>query len=238
MVQKKVRKGGGRHNGNPTQEYLRIFQRNLHIKDLEINDQIIASIKQKLSSLDKVEEMEILVSELGDPAKLARDLSNPDNWVMDMGTPLNPKVPIDPYFSRRGRIMIAGVFILGLILSFLLLTTFRDVAWTLSGTMVVFFAIWIIGSALLNTYLGYLSTFQKLKRSGLGIEGMKLGSLKKQLAGASLISVVIMLLCGAVPAIIEFPAGILSIPLSMTTLVMTLIGLFVLNREGSRVLEP
>jgi hypothetical protein len=46
-----------------------------------------------------------------------------------------------------------------------------------------------------------------------------------------------MILCGAVPVIIQFPAGILSIPLSITTFIVSIIGIMVLKNEGAKVLE-
>jgi len=219
-------------------QYLRTFERNLRIKDRKMKEEILASVNEKISNLKGINDLGSLITEMGDPVELARDLSNPVNWVIDIGTPLDPKVPMEGYFSRKGRIMIASVFILGLVLSFLILMTLKDPAWTLSGTLIVFFAIWVIGSSLLNSYLGYLSLYQKLKGSDLKIEGLRRGDLKKQLSMAFLMISVLMVLCGVLPVVVDTPAGFLSIPLAIVTFTVSVIGIIILYMEGRRVLKP
>jgi hypothetical protein len=219
------------------EKYMDRFSRNLKIKDEQMKEEIIHTIRSRLKGLaEPGDDLNELIGKLGDPSKLGRELSNPENWVVEIGTPLSPKVPINPFFSQKGRIFLGGIFILGLIMSFAILVTLGDPGWIVAGILIIFFAIWIILSALLNSYLGYFSTLREMKKEGIRLEGISYSLLKKHTIVYLCIILSILVLLAFVPVLLDSTHGIISLPLSLSTSVAVIVSSAIVMREGKKVL--
>ncbi len=218
------------------QKYLALFNKNLRIRERAVRSDLLIDIENKLQNIGPVKDLEDIIIKIGDPVSLAEELSNPDNWVIDVGKPLNPKVPIKPYFSPRGRIILATVFIIGLIFSFFTLTSGNTSGWISSGVLILFFTYWIVLSSLMNSYLGYFIMVKDVKKEGLRTEGLSRKELKLHVNIFLFISIIILLFMGFLPLFLNITSGTMSLPLAFSTFIAVIISCIIVFKEGKKVI--
>lgn len=219
--------------------YISTFERSLRIKDKEDKDQIIGQIKPSIINVSKkASSKEEMVSELGDPRILARELSDPRNWVLDIGSPLSPRREVKPFFSNRGRLFLMVLFLIGIVIPAGMFILRPELGWVLPGLLLSFVALWALGISFLNNFLGYLGTAQDLKETGMKIGTMGRKSLRNYIFSFVTISVVISIILGSGSVILDTGVLSVSFPITLSTIAATIMAARMMYMEGKKVLEP
>ncbi|MGA1792722.1 MAG: hypothetical protein ACMUHM_02120 [Thermoplasmatota archaeon] len=222
----------------PVSWYLEVFERNLRIRDEVSREQIIHQVNGMLKSSSKgVKNKKELVDRVGDPAGLGRELSNPANWVIDLGSPLAPTPNIEPFFSRRGRLLLSIIFLLALAIPIGIFLVRPDKGLLFPGMLLVFIVIWALGLSFLNTYLGYLGTLSKLNDAQVHVNAIGRTELRRHSVAFLILSMVISMVCGAAPSIMDITLLSVSAPLTASTIAASIIGYRMLNIEGNKALK-
>ncbi|MBN1389930.1 MAG: hypothetical protein JXA22_04740 [Candidatus Thermoplasmatota archaeon] len=218
--------------------YLDTFLGNLDIKDDASRKQIFLHMRSMVmkASSGTMSRKE-LIDILGDPAILAGEISTPSNWVIDLGTPIFPKTEIDPFFSRGGRVMLILMFIFALSLSMGMFIVHPDIGWSFPGLLLVFIVIWALGLSFLNSYLGYLGTSHRLKRTGLTISSIGYGDVRRNAIFFFLISFFVSLISGTIFVLIDTSLLSISLPISISTIAASVIASRMMIIEGGKVLR-
>jgi len=218
--------------------YLEVFEKNLRIRDEASKGQILHQVKGLLDrSLKGVKSRNELVDRMGDPAGLGKELSNPANWVIDMGSPLSPKTEIEPFFSRRGRLILSTIFLLALVIPIGIFLIKPDIGWMLPGILLLFIVIWALGLSFLNTYLGYLGTLSRLKEAQVHVNAVSLNDLQRHSKIFIALSVVLSLTCGVLPLLFDISLLSIMVPITASTIAASLMGYRMMNIEGAKVLN-
>jgi len=229
---------GNDASGELTSWYMEVFERNLRIRDEVSKGQIVHQVRGLLERSSKgVKNRNELVDRMGDPAGLGKELSNPANWVIDMGSPLSLKTEIDPFFSRRGRLILSTIFLLAMAIPIGILLVQPDIGWLLPGILLVFIVIWALGLSFLNTYLGYLGTLSRLKEAQVHVNAISLNDLRRHSRIFLALSTVLSLTCGVLPLAFDMSLLSVTVPITASTIAASLMGFRMMNLEGRKVLE-
>jgi len=236
MAKREVQ-GSGMGDRDHLSRYMMELSAGLRIRDRAAKEQLLSSVERDLKrSASKVSSFEGLVNELGPPRELASKLSDPRNWVVQMGTPLMPKVPLVPAISSRGRLMLT-VFIVSMLVVSGALFAFLDEDEMVYPVMIMVSAlIYLLVSTMFYGFVGYAMTYRSMKGGGMGVEPCSRAVYDRQLfaAGAMVLvldaSMVLFPLAGGRAALL------VSVPLGIPPLLLTIA--VVLMARSSRKALP
>ncbi len=229
--------GHTRTDGDPVKKYLSELSVGLRIRDRAAKEQLLSTVEKDLRrAAGKDPSYEGLVKELGPPRELASKLSDPRNWVVQMGTPLMPKVPLVPAISSSGRFMLS-IFIVAMFVVSGALFAFLPPDDIIYPVMLMVSAlIYLLVSTIYYGFIGYSLTYKAMKGSGIGVEPCSRAIFDIQLliAGAA----VLLLDAGMVlyPLSGDTGAVLVSAPLGVPPLLLTVA--VVLMARGSRKVLP
>lgn len=218
--------------------YLDELDKNLRIKDDIYKEQIMDQVRPSLVEIsNKVHTKKELIRTFGDPRSIARELSDPKNWVVDLGSPLSPQKEIKPFFSSKGRLILTMMFTLGFAIPIGIFLLRPETGWVLPGVLISFEVIWAIGLAFLNNYLGYLGTAWSLKGSNMSITTIDYSNLKKHILIFCGSSILISFLLGTCSIFLDPAVLSVSIPVTTSTIAATIISARMMHIEGKKVLS-
>lgn len=217
--------------------YLDTFQRNLRIKDEASKRKIVLQVSSMVSRIAKDHmSKEDLVKKMGDPARLGMELSAPENWSIDLGSPLFPGVEIEPFFSRRGRSILIAMFLIAILIPMIIFFTKPDTGWSLPGLLLIFVVIWALGLSFMNSYLGYLGTLSRLNGTNINVRSMGYEDLRRHSLIFGIISVVASFSLGTIFFIMDNSLLSVSFPLFLSTSTASIIASRMMMIEGRKVL--
>ncbi|MGA1872746.1 MAG: hypothetical protein ACMUHY_03665 [Thermoplasmatota archaeon] len=218
--------------------YMNEFQKNLRIRDEVSRNQIVIQVGSMIKRSGRdIETTDDLVRRFGDPADLGRELSNPLNWMIDMGTPMSPGTDIEPFFSGRGRLILSLIFLMALAIPIGIFLVQPDSGWLMPGMLIVFIVLWALGLSFLNTYLGYIGTTSKLMKYQVNVKSIDMSALRRHARIFVVISVVLTVMFGIIPLSLEPGLLTVAVPISVSTILASFIGYRMLNIEGGKVLS-
>ncbi len=226
---------GRKKERNPADEFLRRFSSSLRLRDKEVADALTELIKSRIDSIhSKKKTMEELISALGRPEDLARTLSDPSNWVIEMGTPLNPGVPIKSFLSSIGRNMLLAVFILALILSAALVVS-GTVDLVYPVVISISIALWAIMISWFTQFLGFVTAYKEITEGSLPVNAPS----RDKFRGSFLLSMVFLfflsMLLALSPLLGEREGFRISIPAAIISILAVVIMGVMIWKESSKI---
>lgn len=226
---------GRKKERNPADEFLRRFSSSLRLRDKEVADALTELIKSRIDSIrSKKKTMEELISALGRPEDLARTLSDPSNWVIEMGTPLNPGVPIKSFLSSTGRNMLLAVFILALILSAALVVS-GTVDLVYPVVISISIALWAILISWFTQFLGFISAYKEITEGSLPVNAPSKDRFRRSVLFSMVFLFLVSMLLALSPLLGEREGFRISIPAAIISMLAVVIMGVMIWKESSRI---
>jgi hypothetical protein len=235
MANKEV-PGPKKNGGDHISRYMMELSSGLRIRDMAAKGQLLSSVERDLKrSAGKASSYEGLVKVLGPPRELASKLSDPRNWVVQMGTPLMPKVPLGPAISSRGRLMLSVFIVSMFVVSGALFAFLPSDAITYPVMLMVSAMIYLLVSTMFYGFIGYTMTYGSMIGSGIGVEPCSRTVYDLQLLSAG--AAVLLLDAGMVlyPLAGDGSAILVSVPLGVPPLLLT-VAVVLMARSSRKVL--
>ncbi|MFW3146735.1 MAG: hypothetical protein ACMUIE_07995 [Thermoplasmatota archaeon] len=221
-----------------TDRYISELMSSLRIKDDEARKGIELTLRTSISRLkEKEPPYASIIKEIGDPRALARELSDPSNWMLEIGTPLRPKVQVPSYFSKKGRLLLMSGFLAGIIFSIVLYVAGRGENIILPGLIVLLLGYWLVWASLINDHLGYFALVRELKSTKISLSMISRNELKRSVLILGNLSILMSITIVLVPYLIEPSSLVLSMPLAAVSSCATLLLCVLIWKEGSRILD-
>jgi hypothetical protein len=228
---------GKKSDTKPADEFLKRFSSSLRLRDKEVADALTELIKSRIDSLHSREKsMDELISVLGRPEDLARTLSDPTNWVIEMGTPLNPGVPIKSFLSTTGRNMLLAVFILALILSAVLVVS-GTVELIYPVVISISIALWAILISWFTQFLGFISAYAELREGSLPVNAPSRDRFRRSVLSSVLFLFLVSTLLALSPFLGEREGFVISIPAGFISFFAVIIMGLMIWKESSKIDE-
>ncbi len=220
------------------EKYLSEVERRLRIRDEYVRKQLLNELRSAVVKASaEARSIDDIKKALGSPGALARKLSDPSNWIIDMGGPMNPKVPIRSFLSASVLRVIFLLLLLGMGFAIFMLILPEGPDLSYSSITVGFCGLWGVGAYVINRYLGYLLTASDLHASGMKVEMLSGKEFTRQVIGLTGLGLLFLWALGLAPLLLNIEGGVVSIPLAAGSTLALSTGAYLMMKEGRSVLN-